>query len=462
MIVNTESIKDKKIVVVGAARSGMAAVEFLYKYGAQITVSEQKTEEQMREKVEVLKRYDGIELDFGGHTDKHFTTADCIVLSPGVPVDIAPVLKAKKKGVEVISEVELAFRHTDSKVVGITGSNGKTTTTALTGSMLKSSGIKTSVCGNIGNSFINELIYRPDTEFFVVELSSFQLETIDTFRPVAGVILNITPDHMDRYRNIIEYAKAKFRIFENQKSTDLAVLNSDDPILVDFGRDLISDVKYFSTLKGIENGLYKKNNKIYRAQNGSSDYFCDADILKLRGTHNLMNFMAATILALYAGADRKSIIKAASNFEPLEHRLEYVAEVDGVHYYNDSKATNIDSARKSMSSFGSGLILIMGGKDKGADFRLLRDLLSSKVDLLILTGEAAEKIRKQVGDVVSHVVEKDFDNAVETAINMAKEGDTVLLAPGCASFDQFDNFEERGNRFKELIISKAKSIEING
>lgn len=461
MIINTEEIKNRKYVVAGAARSGAAAAEFLVKYDADVTVSDVKNESDIPETVEKLKSL-GVHLELGGHNESTFLNSDCIVLSPGIPVKTPVIKKAMDSGVEVISEIELASRHTDARIVGITGSNGKTTTTALTGALLKEAGLDSITCGNIGNSFIGELLKNPKTKYFVIELSSFQLETIKNFKPAAATILNITPDHLDRYPGMDEYAAAKLRIFMNQGAEDTAVLNYDDPLLKEYSSKLKSKVLFFSMKSKVDNGLYLKGCDIIHSVNGNETVFCQSNLLTLKGRHNIENFMAAALLGLSVGIKAESLLKTASEFKPVEHRLEFVREVNGVSYYNDSKATNVDATIKALESFEGKLILILGGKDKGSDYTVLRDLIISKVEYLIITGEASAKIRKQLGEKVPHIMEIKFDDAVKTAIQIAEPGNIVLLAPACASFDQFKNFEERGRRFKEIVNSYSGMKKSNG
>ncbi len=452
MLRNTEKIKNRRYLVPGAARSGIASAEFLAAHGAVVTISDIKNENDITADLTKLKEL-GVNLDLGGHTEEYFTSAEVIVLSPGIPQTIPLIQKAKTAGVEIISEIELAFRHTDASVIGITGSNGKTTTTALTGSIMRHAGLNSMVCGNIGNSFIGELNAKPETEYFVVELSSFQLETVSRFKPHAAAILNITPDHMDRYATVVDYAEAKFRLFMNQDINDFAILNYDDLRLRDYAKKLNAKVMFFSSKERVENGIYLQGSEMNLVENGKIIRKIPDNILILKGRHNLENFMAACLLSRSVGVSIEDIIKAAKEFEPIEHRIEYVRTFKGAEFYNDSKATNVDSAIKAIESFPANLILIMGGKDKAGDFTVLTELLAERVKTLVITGDASEKIRKQVGDSVEHVVEKDFDNAVRTAVNIAEEGDIVLLAPACASFDQFNNYEERGRRFKELVNS---------
>lgn len=461
MIINEEKIKGKRYTVVGAARSGIAAAEFLMRYGAEVVISDMKKETEIPEAAEKLKKL-GVNLDLGGHTEKYFLETDVIVLSPGVPYSnpvIRRAIDAKKK---IISEIELAYRHTDAQVIGITGSNGKTTTTALTGAILNEAGLKSVTCGNIGNSFIGELLKNPDREFFVIELSSFQLETIETFNPKAAAILNITPDHLDRYFGIEDYAAAKLRIFLNQSAKEIAVLNYDDPFLNTLDKTIHSKTLFFSMKNEVQNGLFLKGKDIIFSDEGHQELFCSPDLLILKGKHNIENFMAAALLAIAVGIGKEIILKAASEFKPVEHRLEFVREINGVSFYNDSKATNVDATIKALESFEKGLILILGGKDKGSDYTVLKSLLSEKVEYLIITGDASEKIASQLGEEIPHIIEKKFDDAVNTAIEMAEPGNIVLLAPACASFDQFKNFEERGRRFKDIVNSHNGVKKANG
>ncbi|MBN2135809.1 MAG: UDP-N-acetylmuramoyl-L-alanine--D-glutamate ligase [Acidobacteria bacterium] len=461
MLINTEQIKKTRYVIVGAARSGLSAAEFLAAHGAKVTVSDKKTVDQLNGNVEKMKQLD-VDLDLGGHTEKKFLKADCIVLSPGVPKEIAQVVKAREAGIEVISEVELAFRHTDAQVIGITGSNGKTTTTSLTGAIFKEAGYNSLTCGNIGNSFIGELKRHPETEYFVVELSSFQLETIKRFKPSIASILNITPDHLDRYFNFNEYADAKAQIFMNQTGDESAILNHDDIYLKKLAPNLKSKILWFSSHEPVANGCCLKDGKICLMEDGKLVYEFDPSMLIIKGPHNIENFMASCLMARAAGIDVDSIKRAASAFKPIEHRLEFVRKVLGVMYYNDSKATNIDSTIKALESFEKNIILILGGKDKGGDFTTLESYLKTRVKKVILTGEAGDKIREQIGGMVDFVQERKFEYAVNAAIGVALPGDIVLLAPACASFDEFENYEERGRKFKEIIGSMTGGDSLDG
>jgi UDP-N-acetylmuramoylalanine--D-glutamate ligase len=435
----------KRATVVGMARSGIAAARVLHELGARVTITDKKPLDQLTEQVRALGTGD-IVIEAGGHPDRIFIETDLIVLSPGVP-KIQQVLAARRHGVRVISELELGWFLSDAPFVGITGTNGKSTVTTLVGLMLQKSGKRILVAGNIGNALTEtpELLHGQD--WIVVELSSFQLEDIDTFRPRVAAILNITQDHLDRYAHITEYGEAKARIFENQRKDDVLVLNFDDPLVRAMSARAPSRIIPFSRFEKHESGAYVENDDLVIQKR----IICRVDEILIKGVHNLENAMAASAVALAAGADHTSVAAVLRTFPGLEHRLEFVREKDGVIYINDSKGTNVGAVVKSVEGFTRPVLLIAGGLDKGSDFGPLKDLFRKKVKTLILIGKAAEKIAKAVDPATETVFAKTLQDAVQLAAKRAANGDVVLLSPACASFDMFKDFEDRGRQFKEAV-----------
>jgi UDP-N-acetylmuramoylalanine--D-glutamate ligase len=450
-------LKDKRVLVVGLGKSGVASALFLKKHGAIVTVSDTKSGDELRNEIPVLLDH-GITVETGGHGERTFRGQDLIVVSPGVPVDAAPLVQARSAGETVIGEIELAGRFLPGPIVAITGSNGKTTTTTLTGE-IAADGFPVLVGGNIGTPAIS-LAERATAETVVVlEVSSFQLETISTFRPKIAVILNVTPDHLDRHRTFEAYADAKARIFENQSGEDFAVLNADDPTCVALAERTKAQVFWFSRQKEVQSGTWVHDgNVIFRNSKGPQQILQVSDI-PLKGAHNLENVLAAVCASSLLGCAPKQIRQAVVNFKAVEHRLEFVATINSVDYYNDSKATNVDATIKALESFPANIHLILGGKDKGSDYSLLNDLLRQRVKRVYTIGAAAGKIESQIisakngGPEIVHA--ETIENAIRKAHSAAQQGDVVLLAPACASFDQFKNYEHRGRIFKEIVQSLA-------
>lgn len=435
----------KRVTVVGMARSGIAAARVLHALGARVTITDKKPLDQLAAQAQALGT-GGIAIEAGGHPDRIFFETDLVVLSPGVP-KLSQILAARRHGVRVISELELGWSLSDAPFAGITGTNGKSTVTTLVGLMLRKAGRKTLVAGNIGNALTEtpELLHGQD--WIVAELSSFQLEDIYTFRPRVAAILNITQDHLDRYADMTEYGEAKARIFENQQKDDVLVLNFDDPLVRAMASRALSRIVPFSRFEKHENGAYVENGNLVIGK----EVICSVDEILIKGVHNLENAMAASAVALAAGADRASVAAVLREFPGLEHRLEFVAEKDGVTYINDSKGTNVGAVVKSVEGFTRPVILIAGGLDKGSDFSPLFDLFRRKVKLLVLIGKAAEKMAKAVGTATETVFAKTLQDAVQLAAKRAASGDVVLLSPACASFDMFKDFEDRGRQFKEAV-----------
>jgi len=465
-IVNT--FKGKKVLVVGVKRSGLGSANLLHRLGARVTVNDQADHQALSGYIEGLD--DHIEVVTGGHPEDIFHETEMIVVSPGVPLSTPQVLSAMIKGVPVIGELELGYQiirqTTDSRqqtveFIAITGTNGKSTTTTLVYLMLKKAGMNSLLAGNIGNALTEEISNLKsqisNLRFIVVEVSSFQLESISTFKPWISAILNITPDHLDRYEDMEEYINAKARIFENQLKGDYLILNADDHVTKVIGEKLEvrserPRVFYFSCQKEVE-GIYFRDGVVYATLPSFLPppfHLIKAEDIRIKGIHNLENAMAASLIALICGVSVDVIRNVLREFKGLEHRLEYVCEINGVRFMNDSKGTNTGAVKKSLEGFER-VILIMGGMDKGEDFSVLREIVKERVKALILLGQAREKIKNAIGDVVKTFMVDDMDEAVRLSSSIALPGDTVLLSPGCASFDMFRDFEERGRRFKEAV-----------
>ena len=447
-------LNNKRVLVVGLGKSGVASALFLKGHGARVTVSDTKPEDQLRDEIPVLLDQ-GIAVETGGHGERTFRGQDLIVVSPGVAVDAPPLVQARASGEPVIGEIELAAQLLTGPIVAVTGSNGKTTTTTLAGEILAAGGFPTLVGGNIGTPAIS-LVDRASRETVVVlEVSSFQLETIQTFRPKVAAILNITPDHLDRHRNFQTYVDAKARIFENQQGSDFAVLNEDDATCATLGSRTRAQVFWFSRKKEVKQGAWVRDGQIlFRDGRGQREIMLVSEI-PLKGVHNVENVLAAVCAGALMGCEPEQLRSAVRNFKAVEHRLEYVATVQGVEYYDDSKATNVDATIKALESFPANIHLILGGKDKGSDYRVLNDLLRERVKRVYTIGAAAEKIESQIKGAAEIVHTETLDSAVRRAAAVAQPGDIVLLAPACASFDQFQSYGHRGRVFKEVVKSLA-------
>ena len=442
-------LNGKRTLVVGLGKSGVASALFMKAHGARVTVSDTKSGDELRNEIPVLLDH-GITVETGGHGDRTFRGQDLIVVSPGVPVDAPPLVQARSLGETVIGEIELAAQFLPGPIVAITGSNGKTTTTTLAGEIMAAAGFSALVGGNIGTPAIS-LAERAQLETVIVlEVSSFQLETIQTFRPKVAVVLNVTPDHLDRHRTFEIYVDAKSRIFENQTGGDFAVLNADDPTCVAMAKRTRAQVYWFSRQKEVEQGAWVRDgNIVFRDSKGQGEILQVSDI-PLKGAHNLENVLAAVCTGVLMGCAPEKIHQAVQNFKAVEHRLEFIAAIRGVDYYNDSKATNVDATIKALESFPGGIHLILGGKDKGSDYSILNPLLQERVKRVYTIGAAAPKIESQIKGVPV-VSAATLDTAVRLAGESAAAGDIVLLAPACASFDQFVSYEHRGRVFKDLV-----------
>ncbi len=447
-------VKGKRVLVVGLGKSGVASSLFLQSRGAKVTVSDAKSQEQLRHEIPALLDK-GIVVETGKHGERTFRDQDLIVVSPGVPSDVPPLFNARREGTPVIGEIELAARYLEGQIVAITGSNGKTTTTTLTGEVIAAGGRKVLVGGNIGTPAITFVDQSSPETWVVLEISSFQLETIETFRPHISAILNVTPDHLDRHGSMENYIAAKKRIFETQTEKDFAVLNADDATCVAMGQGLKSEAYWFSRLHEVKRGAFVRDGKIYfRDAKGDLEILPVSEIT-LKGAHNVENVLAAVTMGRLAEIEPAAIRQAVKDFKAVEHRLEYVATIQGVQYFNDSKATNVDATIKALESFPGCVHLILGGKDKGSDYTLLNDLLRERVKKVYTIGAAAEKIEQQLTGVADVFSAGTLDNAVRRAAESAVAGDIILLAPACASFDQFVSYEQRGKVFKEAVHALA-------
>jgi UDP-N-acetylmuramoylalanine--D-glutamate ligase len=454
--------RGKSVLVAGAARSGIAAARFLLASGARVILTDTQTLEYLPG-IDPLLNTSGFPgeliLELGGHREESFRTCDFVVLSPGIPLSLSFFETSRSAGIPVIAEIELAARHLRGKIIGITGSNGKTTTTTLVCELLTGAGLKGHAAGNIGEPLISFVEGSSPEDIYAVELSSFQLEGINLFRPFVGSILNLTPDHLDRYPGFEDYIEAKRRIFCNQDKTDFAVLNADDARTAEIAAKVPSTPVLFSRLKTLVRGAYlRKGNLMYRDRSGVKKLF-PIDAIPLKGAHNVENVLAACAMAILAGADPESLEESVRKFRGVEHRIEWVAEIEGVEYFNDSKATNVDATRKSLEAFPGNIILIAGGKDKAGDFTALRSLVKERVKHLVLIGEAASKIKNALAGTVEMSEAQSMQEAVAACRQIAQSGDVVLLAPACASFDMFQDYGHRGRVFKEAVRNLIKRTD---
>ncbi|HKO97724.1 MAG TPA: UDP-N-acetylmuramoyl-L-alanine--D-glutamate ligase [Pyrinomonadaceae bacterium] len=456
-------LSGKKVLVMGAARSGIACARFLAKRGAIVALNDRKPIEEWPPEARELKA-EGVGCLSGEVPGWLLDQLGLLVISPGIPVKAIPLRYAERAGAEVIGEVELASRFLKGRMVAITGSNGKTTTTSLIGALLKNAGLNTQVGGNIGTPLISLIETSRDDSWTVVEMSSFQLETIKEFHPEVALVLNVTPNHMDRYESLTDYAAAKHRIFSNQEPGDVAILNGDDEIVSSWAKGLRAHVVKFSSSKELDEGLFLRGREIVSRSGSAEKILMTRDEMKLRGVHNVENVMAALAAGLACGASPDSMRDTVVAFEPVEHRLEFVAEIENVKFYNDSKATSVDATVKALEAFADDagkVVLILGGRGKKAPYEPLASLVRANVRKLILIGEDAETIEKELGSFAEFERATDMKDAVRRSLAAAKAGDTVLLAPACASFDMFDTFEHRGKVFKTEVwqLSKVQGPE---
>ena len=462
-------LNHKNILIVGLGISGIAAARFAKKKGASVTVTDMADEKKLGSYAPMAHKL-GVNMELGNHNIETFERSDLIVVSPGVPHTILPIKRAIAKGIPVLGELELAARYIREPVIAVSGTNGKTTTATLLGSMLESSGFKVFVGGNIGNPLIDYADKRGTADIVVAEVSSFQLDTIDTFRPHVGVLLNITADHLDRYPDFKSYARSKGRLFENQRQSDIAVLNGSDPIISSVTKDLNARKLLFrhqenSQAKDSENALISRGNpstpaNITIRMKGHQQISFDLSGTNFPGRHNLENAAAASLAAIAVGGTPEGVQSALKNFKGLPHRIEYIETINHVRFFDDSKATNVDAVIRALETFGEPIILIMGGRDKGGDFRKLLEPVRQHIKKLIVMGEARDNIKSVLEDICREGAQtaSTMEDAVFSAYRAASPGDIVLLSPGCSSFDMYSSNAERGVDFCRAI-SNLKEVK---
>ncbi|HTX42689.1 MAG TPA: UDP-N-acetylmuramoyl-L-alanine--D-glutamate ligase [Acidobacteriaceae bacterium] len=443
------------MLVVGLGKSGLAAALFLRRQGAQVTVSDVRSAEELAKEIPALID-EGIAVEAGGHGLLTFRRQDLIVVSPGVPLDTPELVQVQKFGLPIIGELELASHYLRGRVLAITGSNGKTTTTTLAGEVLAAGGLPVQVGGNIGVPVIALVEGAREDGWSVLEVSSFQLETTFIFRPQIAVILNITPDHLDRHGSMESYVAAKEKIFAQQTAEDALVLNADDDVAKGAAARAKSRVFWFSRRKVVRQGAFVLEGTIlFRArEQDAAEPVMRVEEIPLKGLHNVENVLATVCAARLAGVEAAAIRQAVMAFKAVEHRLEFVATINGVDYYNDSKATNVDASMKAIAAFPGGIHLILGGKDKNSDYRQMRAMLAERVKAVYTIGAAAEKIHTHIEGAVPVVSAGTLEEAVKRAGSTARPGEIVLLAPACSSFDQFENYEHRGRVFREAVLAR--------
>lgn len=449
-----ELVKDRRILILGMARSGTAAALLLQKYGADLFVSEKKPLDQVATQAQALESA-GIAFETGKHSEQALEDIDFVIVSPGIPPTAPFLQEINRRHLPMFSEIEVTSWLCRATIVAITGTNGKSTTTALVAHLLNTAGKKAMATGNIGSPFASDVEQLCGEDYAVVEVSSFQLEAIDTFKPKVAAILNITPDHLDRYGDMESYADMKYRIADSQDENDYLVLNNDDPILKAAKLWGKPQMVGFSIHDLVDNGVCVADDSLVYSLGGRSGTICPTDKLGIRGPHNLANSAAAAAIVLALNCDVASVARGLESFKGIPHRLEFVADIKDVRFINDSKATNVDSVFYALQSVDRPLIVIMGGRDKNGDFTTLAPFVSSRVKLLILIGEAADKIEKSLGHLTTTVRAGDVFEAVSIGYDRAAPGDAVLLSPACASFDQFRDFEDRGDKFKQAVHDLA-------
>lgn len=453
--------KGKRVLIVGAQKSGVALAKFFHGQGAKITISDVKTREQLGSVADILEEYEPI-WDLGGHSAKAVTNQDIIVLSPGVNPMNKAFDPARQNQIPITGELELASSLIREPIIAVTGTNGKSTVSRLIYEFLVESGVEAWVGGNYGTPLIEYVTNKEKAKVLVVEVSSFQLETADTFKPHHAVLLNLAEDHLDRYRSMTDYINAKKRLFKNANPESTSLLCADDPLVLECAKDPLvqkSRIQYFSRRPALEEQIRARTGgaifsnreiKVY-LNSGVAPEIYYTSAMKVRGRHIVDNMMASILAARSYGAKPDAIQKVIDKFNGLPHRLEFVRRKGGVEFYNDSKATNVHAVLRALEAFDEPIILIAGGKDKGVDFTPLIEPVRRKVKNLILTGEAKERLNRTLGDFSETFIIGTFEEAVLLAYQKSRSGDVILLSPGCSSYDMFDNFEERGNYFKELI-----------
>jgi UDP-N-acetylmuramoylalanine--D-glutamate ligase len=452
--VRQKSLTGKQAVVAGMARTGMAAAEFLAQQGATVTVSEIKTEGELRTASELLRSL-GVKVELGKHSLETFLSGDLIVLSPGVNPTISPLEKARDKGIPIVSEVELASWFLNKPLIAVTGTNGKSTTTAVIGHILSSWGKRVFVGGNIGIPLTTYLLHGEETDYIVAEISSFQLEGISSFRPWIALLLNLGEDHLERHPTLASYVAVKARIFLNQGPKDWAVVNTDDATVKSLCPQIRAQILSFGRDKSKARGVWleDKDTIVYRKKGGEENFSLER--VRLKGMHNRENIMAAIGAATICGVPHNIIQESLDSFKGLEHRIELVGEWGKISVYNDSKATNVASAITALQSLEGPIILIAGGRDKGSSYSPMRSIIKERVKALILMGEAKEKMQTAFQDLVPIHLVDDMKEGVRVAWRLAQAGDTILLSPACSSFDMFQDYQDRGRTFKKMINTVA-------
>jgi len=450
--------KYKKVTVIGAARSGIASAKLLQKKGVDVLLSDSNEKEKINPFFikEILKT--GIKAEFGKHSDNVYRS-DLMVVSPGVPQNSVVIQKALEKKIDVISEIELASWFCKGKIISVTGTNGKTTTTTLIGEICKDAGLKTFVCGNIGTAFSDVVEEVNEDAVAIVETSSFQLDNIKYFKPMIALLLNITPDHLDRYNHKIEeYVSSKHKVYSNQEKEDHFIYNFDDNVIKDtMSNDIKSNVSAFSLTdevkKEVESGAYIDNYHLLYFYYRGEEIIIDTQNLIIKGKHNVYNSMASVISAKLLGIDKAVMQKTLQNFKGVEHRLEFVREINGIKFYNDSKATNVNSVWYALQGFNEKIVLILGGRDKGNDYEEIKKEVMKYVKYIVAIGESKQKVYNFFKGVVPVAMANDMEDAVNKTAAIAKKNEVVLLSPACASFDMFENYEHRGREFKRIVNS---------
>lgn len=435
----------KRVLVVGLGKTGVSTARFLTEKGAVVFASDEKPASELVDATSALGDLN-VNLQLGEHSPEVISQIDMVVPSPGVPPFNIMLSEAAKRGTPILSEIELACRFLKRPMIAITGTNGKTTTTKLLGEILKKAGKKVFVGGNIGNPLIDYVNGRQEDDYVVIEVSSFQLQWVELFKPLISILLNTTHDHLDYHGTFEEYCSIKEGIFKNQTANDLAILNADDPLSSSLSKRIRAEVKYFSSSKKLTEGIFLDDGVL---RFGNEKY--PLEMIRLPGIHNIENVMAAVVAARRCGCYPSDIISAVENFKGIPHRIEFAGQKDGTEFFNDSKATNVGAVVRALETFSMPIILLLGGRNKGGDFRVISELIREKVKQLVLFGEAREEINSLIGGTVPTRLAISLEDAVRSACNHSSSGDIVLLSPGCASFDEFANYEERGRFFKELV-----------
>lgn len=449
-------LKNKKVLVIGLAVTGIPLAKVLHALGAGIIVNDLRSAGELKESIEQLQGLN-IKYYLGKHPEnlKELGQIDLVIVSPGIPLNIPFIEQIKEEGIELIGEIELAYRLGRGRIIAITGTNGKTTTTALMGEIFKNANRNTYVVGNIGVAAISKALETKENDDIIMEISSFQLESCVNFHPKVASVLNITPDHLNRHGNMENYTDIKFSIFKNQCSSDFSIINFDDDICYKKSKELKNNLVYFSRLSELKQGVFLKNNVIVIKDLEIEKQVIDINEIKIPGLHNVENALAATAMSYYSGIDIETIKETLKTFKGVAHRIQYINTINGVKFFNDSKATNVNSTIKAIEAVNSPIILLAGGMDKGDDFDELFDRFDNKVSRVFVYGETGRKLldcAKRKGFVSINLV-NNLEEAVSSAYNISEEGDSILLSPACASWDMYKNFEERGNEFINLVTN---------